>query len=340
MDAETGKFYADHLELLCCPHCGADLSIDGERLRCEGCATAFDTQENIPRLFSPNDWDPTQPDVTEVVQAFYEETPFPNYDDFDSVSSLMDKARRGLFAQLLDHQIPPGCRVIECGCGTGQLTNFLSVGNRTLFGTDVCLNSLRLAQEFKERNSLTRAHFLQMNLFRPVFKPGVFDVVISNGVLHHTTDPLLGFETISKLARPGGYVLVGLYHRYGRLITDIRRVLLRLSADRLAFLDPNLRSTHLAAAKKRAWLMDQYKHPHESKHTIGEVLKKWLPAAGLEFVKSIPRTIPAVPIGAGDQLFTAEKPGNWLERTLVETGMFFSGSEEGGLFIVIARKPN
>jgi SAM-dependent methyltransferase/uncharacterized protein YbaR (Trm112 family) len=339
MDAEAEKFLADSVDLLCCPHCRADLSVDGERLRCVGCSTAFDTEENIPRLFSPNDWDPNRPDVTEVVQAFYEETPFPNYDDFDSVSSLMDKARRGLFAKLLDDQIPAGRRVIECGCGTGQLSNFLSVGNRTLFGTDACLNSLRLAQSFKQRNSLSRAHFIQMNLFRPAFKPGVFDVVISNGVLHHTTDPLLGFQTISKLARPGGYVLVGLYHRYGRLITDIRRVLLRLSADRLAFLDPNLRSPDSAEAKKRAWLMDQYKHPHESKHTIGEVLKKWLPAAGLEFVKSIPRTIPAAPIGADDQLFTAEKPGNWLERTLVETGMFFSGSEEGGFFVVIARKP-
>ena len=64
------------------------------------------------------------------MKSFYEETPFPNYDDFDSVGSLIEKARQGRFAKLLDDQVPPGTRILECGCGTGQLTNFLSIANR------------------------------------------------------------------------------------------------------------------------------------------------------------------------------------------------------------------
>ena len=47
-----------------------------------------------------------------------------------------------------------GARVIECGCGTGQLTNFLSVASRTVIGTDLCLNSLKMATAFKDRNAL------------------------------------------------------------------------------------------------------------------------------------------------------------------------------------------
>ena len=96
-----------------------------------------------------------------------------------------------------------------------------------------------LGEKFRSDNDLDRAHFLQMNLFRPVFKPASFDMVISNGVLHHTSDPFLAFETISRLVKPGGYILVGLYHRYGRLITDFRRLVFRLFGDRLTFLDPN-----------------------------------------------------------------------------------------------------
>ena len=65
-----------------------------------------------------------------------------------------------------------------------------------MIGTDLCLNSLKMATAFKEQNELDRAQFLQMNLFRPAFKPGTFDLVISNGVLHHTSDPLLGFKSI------------------------------------------------------------------------------------------------------------------------------------------------
>lgn len=127
-------------------------------------------------LFWPNEKGTVKGDVTEIVKAFYEETPFPNYDDFDSVASLARKARQGMFAQLLDEQVPPATRILECGCGTGQLSNFLSVANRNVFATDMCVNSLRLGQGFARKHQLRRVQFLQMNLFRPVSsrKPSIW----------------------------------------------------------------------------------------------------------------------------------------------------------------------
>jgi SAM-dependent methyltransferase len=235
----------------------------------------------------------------------------------------------------LDDQIPFGTRIIECGCGTGQLTNFLSIAGRTVIGADMCMNSLRMAQGFKERNGLKRAHFFQMNLFRPCFRPGQFDLVISNGVLHHTADPFLAFRTISKLVKPGGYILIGLYHKYGRLTTDIRRGLLRLTRDRLN-LDRRM-SENISDARKRSWYMDQYKNPHESKHTISEVLG-WLQQTGFTFVKSIPKTVPFESFSASEKLFAQDELGSWLSRSIVELGMAVTACRDGGLFIVIARK--
>jgi len=272
------------------------------------------------------------------MRAFYEETPFPDYDDFDSVDTLVRKARQGRFAQLLDDQIPPGALILECGCGTGQLSNFLSVANRHVFGTDMCLNSLRLGERFRHDNQLQRALFLQMNLFRPCFREGSFDLVISNGVLHHTSDPQLGFRTISKLVRPGGYVLIGLYHRYGRLITDFRRRLFAATGDRFVFLDPNLRQSGMAGPKRRAWFMDQYKNPHESKHTLRQVLG-WLEAAGLRFVTSLPHTRPFQPMREDEPLFVPQTPGSAFECALADVAMLSSGSREGGFFVVIGQRP-
>src|SRR5438093_9887951 len=213
------------LDLLCCPRCGHNLEPNSagseDAIACTACRQSYPISDNIPQLFWPNDWDVLKGDVTDVVKQFYEKTPFPNYDGFDNVSSLVEKARKGFFARLLDEQIPFGSRVLECGCGTGQLSNFLSVANRTVIGADMCLNSLRLAQRFKERNQLGRVMFIQMNLFRPVLKPESFDLVISNGVLHHTADPFLAFQRISALVKPNGYILIGLYHTYGRLLTDL-----------------------------------------------------------------------------------------------------------------------
>jgi ubiquinone/menaquinone biosynthesis C-methylase UbiE len=88
-------------------------------------------------------------DVTEIVKQFYEKTPFPNYDDLDNERALLEKARAGQFARLLNEQIPYSASVIEVGCGTGQLTNFLSIAHRSVLGIDVCLNSLRLAHGFR-----------------------------------------------------------------------------------------------------------------------------------------------------------------------------------------------
>ena len=335
---ETSEFLEQNLDILCCPRCIGDLQVEGEALRCSACGHTFEIAGNIPLLFAPNDWASAQPDVTEPMKEFYEETPFPNYEEFDSTDSLMNKARQGVFAKLLDDQVPPGARIIECGCGTGQFTNFLSIANRNVFGTDMCLNSLRLGQNFKDENELTRAHFLQMNLFRPCFKPGSFDLVISNGVLHHTSDPRLAFETISGLARPGGYVLVGLYHRYGRLITDLRRAALRLTGDRTTFLDPTLRGADASSPRWRAWFRDQYKNPHESKHTMGQVLT-WMRGTGLEFVSSIPKSRPFDPIRDDHLLFKPQRLGSRVERLAVELAMVARGSREGGFFIMIGRKP-
>jgi len=328
---------AELADILCCPTCGADLVLYPDHASCAGCGRDFDSADGIPLLFWPTDWAGAKRDVTDVVKAFYEETPFPNYDEFDSAASLAQKARRGMFAKMLDDQVPPGTMVLECGCGTGQLSNFLSIANRTLLGTDICLNSLRLGERFRRENALAGAHFLQMNLFRPVFKPATFDLVIANGVLHHTADPLRAFKSIARLVKPGGYILIGLYHRWGRLITDARRLLFRLTGDRLAFLDPNLRRGGFAPAKRRAWLMDQYKHPHESKHTIAEVMH-WVDETGLRFVRSIPST-KAFQFSSRAKLFQPEAPAPWLERTLVEWAQVFRGSREGGFFIVTARRP-
>ena len=326
-----------HIDVFCCPRCNADLLFDDDAIECMSCRQRYDIVDGIPHLFWSEEASASTGNVTERIRAFYEEHPFPDYDGFDNVGTLIEKARQGVFAKLLDEQIPFGARVVDVGCGTGQLANFLSVANRTVVGTDLSLSSLRLAYDFKVSNALDRAHFFQMNLFRPCFKPGSFDLVISNGVLHHTADPFLALKTISRLAKPGRYVLIGLYHKYGRMATDLRRVIFRMTNDRLRFLDRRTVSEDLSPAKRKAWFMDQYKNPHESKHTVSQVLG-WLDQLGLKFVKSIPKTKLFARFSSGEKLFDPEEPGNWLERRAVELSMAFTGNREGGFFVVIAQK--
>jgi len=275
--------------------------------------------------------------ITSTVKAFYEKNPFPNYDDLDNIGSLIKRAREGLFAKLLDEQIPFRARILEVGCGTGQLSNFLSIAKRTVFAADISLNSLSLGQGFKEKNKLKNVYFLQMNLFESAFKAKSFDLVICNGVLHHTSDPLTGFKAISSLVKENGYILIGLYHKYGRIITDIRRFIFKLSGNRFGFLDPRLKN--LKGIKRDIWFTDQYKNPHESKHTIKEVLS-WFKQTGFQFVKSIPRARLFGTFSENEKLFKPEFSGNPLELFLVELGMLFTADRNGGVFIIIGQKKN
>ena len=57
-----------------------------------------------------------------------------------SIIDLVKKSEMGYYAKFLNDQIPFNVNVLEVGCGTGQLSNYLGLASRNVFGTDMCLN--------------------------------------------------------------------------------------------------------------------------------------------------------------------------------------------------------
>jgi SAM-dependent methyltransferase len=53
---------------------------------------------------------------------------------------------------------------------------------------------------------------LGSNLVLP-FKDASFDVVVSDGVIHHTPDPRASFAQNGRILKPGGYYYLGVYNR-------------------------------------------------------------------------------------------------------------------------------
>ena len=264
-------------------------------------------------------------DVGRRVRAFYEATPFPAYDAGEDAASLAAKARRGRYAAALDAAISAGARVLDAGCGTGQLACFLSMARRTVVGLDFSRASLRLGAGFASRARLG-ASFVQADLFRPPLARASFDVVLANGVLHHTADPAGGLRALAALVRPGGHLVAGLYHPLGRVATRLRRVLGRSGADPVA--------ASRDAERRDAWIADQYTHPHETSHSVGEALA-WLAAAGLDFV----RTIPSLDGDAGGSPFQRDPPVSRLRRALTESSWIVRLAPEGGYYLAIGRRP-
>lgn len=331
-------------ENLVCPVTGAPLFASDRALVTENGSHRYAIDDGILRLFVDDAPEPDanavregRDEVTRHVRDFYEDAPFPNYNDFDTIRTFIKRADEGLFARLLREQIPLNANVLEVGCGTGQLSNYLAATCMAhVYAADMTLASLRLGREFAKANEISGITFLQMNLFRPCIRPESMDVVISNGVLHHTHDTRAAFMSIVPLVKRGGYIIVGLYNRIGRLRTDLRRVLYKLLGERALILDPHLRGRNLSPAKRRAWIRDQYVHPQERKHTMNETLG-WFDEAGIDFVNSIPKIVGD--FTADERLFRKNDPGRPIDRIMAEVGMLFSHfGGEGGLYIMIGRR--
>jgi SAM-dependent methyltransferase len=324
--------------LLRCPVDGTELVWDRapSRLLCAHGSHTFPIEADIPCLFAPNQWPDGKRDVTDIVRDFYEKTPFPNYDELDTRDSLRRKAGEAVFGRVLDGQLSHSARVLEIGCGTGQMTNFLGMGwGRTVIGCDLCMNSLKLAKGFRDRFAINNTHFVQANLFRPPFEPASFDVVISNGVLHHTSDCAGAFRSIARFVKPGGVIVVGLYNWLGRLPTLWLRSLIERGGRAAMVFDHRLRGAGGGVCRE-PWYMDQYRHPHESRHSLDELLE-WFKAEGFDFTASIP-TIGDVEFSDRMPLFEVQSPGNRWDRLSSELELLLTGGRDGGLYIMIGRK--
>ena len=275
--------------------------------------------------------------VGKKVRAFYEACSFPGYEDVDTPQLLLEKANRGVYARVLGEQLPFGVRILDAGCGTGQLAIFLSLVHRTVVGADFSWNSLQKANEFKREFGLKNVHFLQMDLFSAALQERSFDYVFCDGVLHHTADAYGGFQRVCRLLKPGGFITIGLYNTYGRLLLDLRRKIFCLTGRRLHWLDYFVRRNSGGEAKKQIWFADQYQHPHEEKFSVADVLR-WFRENGISYVNSIPSIRLGEQLSPKDHLFAAGQPGSPLENLLCEFGWILTKGREGGFFLTIGQK--
>ena len=232
-------------------------------------------------------------DTAKLVEEFYSDNPFPNYDNLETIFDLKKKVEGNEFTINLKRFIGLGKRVIEVGSGTSQLSIVLASGtNNQVVAFDPTLESLRLGYEFSRKSKVSNCIFVNGDLFSNPFMHEYFDIVWCSGVLHHTENPKKGFEVITTWLKAEGYVVIGLYNLYGRIRTVFRQKLFRLLGSGklgrliVSLLDPILRQD-ISEEKKKAWFQDQYQHPVESLHTLDEVLE-WFDENNIEFVNSIP----------------------------------------------------
>src|ERR1700680_3899297 len=155
-------------DLLACPACAGALAPDWS---CCACGARFDAPDGIPNLRLPGDG------RTDAVRRFYERAPFPGYPPRDSLPALHARAERSPFARMVNRAIPGDARIVEIGCGTGQMCLYLARADRLVVGADLTRAALRLGADAARRFGIGRVQFVETDLHSPGLRAGSFDVV-------------------------------------------------------------------------------------------------------------------------------------------------------------------
>src|SRR5207249_8761573 len=105
-----------------------------------------------------------------------------------------------------------GQRLLEVGCGMGTDLLQFSRGGAQVTGVDLTPRSIEITRKHFELYEQPGKFAISDAEHLP-FAGETFDVVYSNGVLHHTPDTAGAVNEIYRVLRPGGLARVMLYHR-------------------------------------------------------------------------------------------------------------------------------
>jgi SAM-dependent methyltransferase len=104
-------------------------------------------------------------------------------------------------------------RILDAGCGAGfstsaWLSDHWAGSGGEWIGLDIT-EAIDVAR--RAFGAIDGTHFVQGDLVSPPFQPETFDVVFSEGVLHHTPSTERAIKALVPLLKPGGELMIYVY---------------------------------------------------------------------------------------------------------------------------------
>ena len=125
--------------------------------------------------------------------------------------------------------------VLDAGCGNGSLTDYIGDKCSSVMGLDFATSVMKANSRKRSKN----VQFVQADLHNSPIKDETFDLAYSIGVLHHTPNTRVAFDSVAKMVKPGGRLYIWLYRRpenfLGRMVKvpiydSLRWIISRLPA--------------------------------------------------------------------------------------------------------------
>jgi len=131
---------------------------------------------------------------------------------FDEVERYRYQEYASWMPRVMEFDRFRGARLLEVGCGMGtDLLQFARGGARCT-GVDLTPRSIEISRHRFKLYGAAGSFMISDGEHLP-FRSESFDVVYSNGVLHHTPDTAGAIREVHRVLRPGGVAKIMLYHR-------------------------------------------------------------------------------------------------------------------------------
>lgn len=130
----------------------------------------------------------------------------PVYDLFEKIYNRKVYTETG---KIVADIILPSDNVLECACGTGEISRHIAGKCRKLLATDVSAGMLR--QALKKCRGCRNITFRKADIMNMKYKDGCFDKAVAANVIHLLENPEKALHELERLVRPGGKIIIPTY---------------------------------------------------------------------------------------------------------------------------------
>lgn len=132
---------------------------------------------------------------------------------YDRLAAVYDAwwtgyVRRSLTLLLDRLDGPPGCQLLDVGCGTGELERRLLRKHPDWHLTGIDLSGEMLEVARRKLRNQQQVTLEQADAASLPFADDAFDRVVSASVMHYFSDPKAALHEMRRVVRPGGKILV------------------------------------------------------------------------------------------------------------------------------------
>lgn len=219
------KAIADRLYLLRCPDCNGSLVVDIDDLNCTECRRHFPGTDQTGVSLLPQQISQTDARI----QTFWADTYSQWYETDDAswtAESLLEqltlledlfRRRNHLAVVEMDLETLSGQSVLEIGSGSGGHSALFRKYGAHMTSVDLTAPRVRsTGLKYQLLDSITPGSgiAIQADAGNLPFANNSFDIVYSNGVLHHAEDTQRCIGEVFRVLKPGGTAVIMLYARH------------------------------------------------------------------------------------------------------------------------------